>query len=526
MARQGARHQVSASDFDAFLFDLDGVVTRTSKVHAAAWKELFDDYLRRRAVRLDETFRPFDPCADYNRYLDGKPRYEGVESFLASRSIELPPGTPQDGPDAETVCGLGNRKNEIYLELLRRHGVETIASALAFIRSLRVLGVRTAVVSSSRNGRNVLGRAGLSHLFDAVVDGNDVEGLHLAGMPDPAIFMEAVRRLGASPARTAVVEDALPGVQAGRKAGFGLVIGVDRSGQTRALELGGADIVVSDLAQVRLAGSPEIGGHLTSRLPPALERIEEIAAAARGKRLAVFLDYDGTLTPIVASPELAVLSGEMRSALEELARRSTVAVVSGRDLMDVRRMVGLDGLLYAGSHGFEIQGPEGRRIDYEQDPAFLPLVDEAERLLRERLQGVPGALVERKRFCVAAHYRNVTEGDLPTVAQAVEEVLCALPGLRRTEGKMVCDLQPRVDWNKGKALLWMMERLGLGGPGVLPVYVGDDLTDEDAFLAVEDLGLGVVVRDFGDERPTAARYALADTAEVLRFLKALAGLQA
>jgi alpha,alpha-trehalase len=524
MTRQGARHQFSASDFDAFLFDLDGVVTRTSKVHAAAWKELFDDYLRRRAVRLDETFRPFDPCADYNRYLDGKTRYEGVESFLASRSIELPMGDPQDGPEAETVCGLGNRKNEIYLELLRRHGVETIPSALVFIQNLRLLGIRTAVVSASRNGRSILARADLRQLFDAVVDGNDVEGLHLPGMPDPAIFLEAVRRLGTSPSRTAVVDDALAGIQAARKGGFGFVIGVDRSGQTRALELGGADMVVSDLAQVRLVASPKGGGHLTSHLPSALDRFEEISAAARGKRLAVFLDYDGTLAPIVASPELAALSDEMRKALEDLARRCTVAVVSGRDLRDVQRMVGLESLFYAGSHGFEIQGPEGRRIDYEQDPAFLPLVDEAERLLRERLAGVPGALVERKRFSVAAHYRNVAEGNLPVVIRAVEEVLCALPGLRRSDGKMVYDLQPRVDWNKGKALLWMLEQLGLNGLDVLPVYVGDDLTDEDAFRAIEGLGLGVVVRDLKDERHTAARYALADTAEVLAFLKALAGL--
>jgi alpha,alpha-trehalose phosphorylase len=235
------------SDFAAVLFDLDGVVTRTASLHAAAWAELFDDFLRRRAAAGGEPFRAFDPRADYLAYVDGKPRHEGVRSFLAARGIELPEGDPADDPQALTVHGLGRRKDALFQRRLRRDGVEVFASTLDLIRALRDRGVKTAVVTSSRNGREVLAAANIEHLFDVRLDGMDAEALGLKGKPAPDPFLKCAEQLGVAPARAVVIEDAVSGVEAGRRGGFGLVVGVDRGGNRAALAASGADLVVDDL---------------------------------------------------------------------------------------------------------------------------------------------------------------------------------------------------------------------------------------------------------------------------------------
>jgi beta-phosphoglucomutase family hydrolase len=234
----------------ACLFDLDGVLTQTAKVHAAAWKQMFDDYLRRRAASTGEPFVPFDPVHDYDEYVDGKPRYDGVRSFLASRGIELPEGEPDDPPGAETVHGLGNRKNEIVLELIREHGVEPYEGSVRYVQAARDAGLRRAVVSSSTNCRDVLTAAGIKDLFEEIVDGVVAERDHLRGKPAPDTFLAGARALGVEPAQAAVFEDALAGVEAGRAGRFGFVVGVDRVGQAQALRAHGADVVVDDLADL------------------------------------------------------------------------------------------------------------------------------------------------------------------------------------------------------------------------------------------------------------------------------------
>jgi beta-phosphoglucomutase family hydrolase len=232
------------------LFDLDGVLTKTAKVHAAAWKEMFDAYLRERAARTGERFVPFDAVAEYDQYVDGKPRYEGVQSFLASRGIELPRGEPSDPPQAETVDGLGNRKNEIVLRLIREKGVEAYEGSVRYVNAVKQAGLRRAVVSSSTNCRDVLIAAGIEDLFDVRIDGVVAEREHLRGKPAPDTFLAGARALGAEPAQAAVFEDALAGVTAGRAGHFGFVVGVDRVGQADALREHGADVVVSDLSDL------------------------------------------------------------------------------------------------------------------------------------------------------------------------------------------------------------------------------------------------------------------------------------
>lgn len=255
-------------------------------------------------------------------------------------------------------------------------------------------------------------------------------------------------------------------------------------------------------------------------LPSALERTDEIRRRMAGRRLAVFLDYDGTLTPIVAHPDLAVLADDMRAAVEALAARCAVAIVSGRDLDDVRGKVEIDSVYYAGSHGFDIVSPDGARSQYEEGAAFLPALDGAAAELRGPLEAIPGAWAERKRYAIAVHYRQAAEVYEPAVAAIVDRVLAAHPRLRKSGGKKVFELRPRIDWHKGKAVLRLLAELGLDTPDALPVYVGDDETDEDAFRALRDRGIGVVVRD--GPRETAARYALDDTDAVRRFLELLA----
>jgi alpha,alpha-trehalase len=512
-------HALRARDFEAAVFDLDGVVTRTARVHAAAWKELFDAYLEQVSAGSGEPFRPFDADEDYRLYVDGKPRYEGVRSFLESRGIRLPYGDPEDPPERETVCGLGNRKNALFHERLEKDGVEVFESSVKLIRTLRERGLKTALVSSSKNARAVLEVGGLTDLFDAIVDGVEAARLGLKGKPDPDIFLRAAEVLGVVPQHALAVEDALAGVEAARAGGFGLVIGVDRTGEGAALRAHGAHFVVRDLGEVHVRPQIPAERCTTLELPNAADRWEEIARLMRGKRPAVFLDYDGTLTPIVERPDLAVLTDEMRATVKELATLCTVAVVSGRDRADVQALVGLDELVYAGSHGFDIAGPEGLRVQHEKGADYLPALARAHERLGEALRGVEGVLVERKRFAIAVHFRQVAELDVDRVEAAVDEVVGRFPKLRKTYGKKIFELRPRIDWDKGKAVLWLLEALRLQGESVLPLYVGDDTTDEDAFAALAERSIGILVARAVCF--TAARYVLRDPNDVARFLRGL-----
>jgi beta-phosphoglucomutase family hydrolase len=239
-----------SSQVRACLFDLDGVLTQTAKVHAAAWKSMFDDFLRGRAAQRGEHFVPFDATSDYERYVDGKPRYDGVASFLASRGIHLEDGSVQDPPGAETIHGLGNRKNEIVLAMIRQDGVEPYEGSVEYVKAVRAARLLTAVVSSSSNCRDVLKAAGIEDLFEAVIDGIVAEREHLHGKPAPDTFLAGATALGVKPANAAVFEDALAGVQAGRAGHFATVVGVDRLGQAQALRAHGAGVVVADLGEL------------------------------------------------------------------------------------------------------------------------------------------------------------------------------------------------------------------------------------------------------------------------------------
>ncbi len=520
---RGQYNLVNLEEIDGVIFDMDGVVTDTAHVHATAWKKLFDECLEERARRLGEAFLPFDEEYDYQRYVDGKPRQDGVRAFLASRGIKIPQGDISDGPEAETAYGLGNRKNRYFLEALEKIGARAYESTIRLIEELKSRGLRVAVISSSRNAERILKAAGVRELFEVKIDGEDMAKFGLRGKPEPDIFIEAARLLGIAPARAAIVEDAIAGVEAGRKGGFRYVIGVDRSRNGKGLAEWGANLVVRDLAEITFERSDvEVPVRNMTDLPSAWNSKEDIFQQVWKGTFALFLDYDGTLTPIVEDPDQALLPSRMKSVLRRLADRGTVAILSGRDLNDVKSKIGLDNVIYAGSHGFDVSGP-GAQHFAEMGHRFLPALDWAEAQLKPVIDGIPGARLERKRYAIALHFRQVKEDSaIEELEGAVQSVVEGEPQLRYRGGKKILEIIPNVDWDKGKALLGLLNTLFLDGADIAPLFVGDDITDEDAFKAVRRRGVGVVVGT--DSRPSAARYVLESPEEVLAFLDYLAGL--
>jgi len=260
-------------------------------------------------------------------------------------------------------------------------------------------------------------------------------------------------------------------------------------------------------------------------LPSALDRWDEIEARLDGRHPALFLDYDGTLSPIAPRPELATLPEETRDVLRRLAARWPVVIISGRGREDVAALVGLDNLAYAGSHGFDIAGPPPASgappLRLEMGEGVPETIERAAECVRRNLDGIAGVLVEPKRFAVSVHFRLADERDVPRIERAVDEAVAAIPGLRKAHGKMLFELRPDLDWHKGRALLWLLDALGLDRPDVLPIYLGDDLTDEDAFQAVADRGIGILVAE--EPRETTAEYRLRDPGEARVFLERLAG---
>ena len=518
-----ANESVLADDrLGAVIFDFDGVVADTSPLHVRAWKSTFDTFFSAIRKTGDEKscrdLRPFDPRDDYRRFVDGKPRIDGVRDFLHSRSLRLPEGSDTDPPGLETLHGLGNWKNRLFRKYLEEEGARIDGALPALLRDLKRHGFRTAVISASKNCAAILRDAGYAERFDAVVDGLEAERLGIPGKPDPGIFLEAAERLGVAPRHCAVVEDSLAGVLAAGSGGFGLVVGLAREERhAEILRGGGAGIVIASLSDLSVSGSVRMGEAPDGTLPSALAARDEILAEALGRRFALFLDYDGTLTPIVETPDRALLSPEVRRLLEELAARVPVAVVSGRDLRDVRKLVGIDTLVYSGSHGYEIEGPGDLQAEHEGARAYLPAHDGAERELRGELGGVRGCLIERKRFSIAVHYRLVADADVAAVQAAVNAAADRYPSLRKTYGKKVFELQPALAWNKGEAVRFLLRALRLDREDVVPLFIGDDVTDEDAFRALRERGIPIVVRE--QAAPTAARYALRDPGEVSKFLQ-------
>lgn len=502
------------SDLKAMIFDLDGVITHTAKIHAQAWKQMFDTFLTEYSQRNSTTFVPMDPVQDYKEYVDGRPRYEGAQAFLLSRGINLPCGTPDDLPGTDTVCGLANKKNEIYLFLLREQGAQVYEDTIDTIKKWRQEHKKTAVISASKNCRQVLAKAGITDLFDAIVDGVDSLTYHIKGKPEPDIFLFAAKLLHVDPSESAIVEDSSAGVKAGKDGHFAFVIGVSRNHHARLLYENGADIVVNSLRDIQKSANYEM--RPIAKIPSALNEFDTIKSHIEKKQALLLLDYDGTLTPIVARPELATMDDATRNILRSISEKIPVAIVSGRDFVDVKRLVGLEDLFYAGSHGFEIDGPGDIHIELESAKAVLPDLEKAEIEATYRLIEIPGIIIERKKFGLAIHYRLVNDNNMSHVHEAIDKLTNKYDRLIMTFGKKVFELRPRIDWDKGRAVSRIAEVVFGNKNDAFPLYIGDDLTDEDAFREVKGWGFGILVGNHGNE--SRADYRLEDVGEVGRFL--------
>lgn len=390
--------------------------------------------------------------------------------------------------------------------------LEARPSTAAFLQRLRDAGVATAVYSSSRDCAALLRAAGLDELVGVAVGAADT-----AEQVDAALTM-TVARLGVHPVRCVLIDCDQAGVAAGRDAGFGLIIGLERNGGGDGLLAGGADTVAADLAEI----SVRRGGAPLSTIADAMGVYSQLKELVASRRPAVFLHFDGTLSEIAARPESATLVEGAREALRALAAQCPVAVISGRDLGDLRERVQVDGIWYAASHGFELVAPDGTHHDNAGADAVDALTRVADRLA-ELLTDVSGIHLERKRFAVAIHYRNVDPSEVDRVITTAHK-LGRSHCLRITMGRKVIELRPSLDWDKGRTLRRILEQIEGAGPGtMLPIYIGDDITDEDAFDAVQFDGVGIALRHNEDgDRTSAALFSLADPPAVSDFVRRLA----
>jgi trehalose 6-phosphate phosphatase len=509
------KEQLKTQELKAVILDMDGVITQTAIIHREAWKEMFNRYFN----DLPAEQGPMSD-EDYIRYIDGKPRYEGVRSFLESRKIDLPYGKYDDPPGKKTICGLGNLKNRLFLNLVESNGVKTYNNAVSQIKYWRSQGLKCAVVSSSKNCQKVLEAAGITDLFESRIDGVTLYDRGLKGKPAPDMFLEAAKELGTKPGNCALIEDAISGVQAGSRGDFALVVGIKRTGKKKSLYENGADIVIDDLKQLDLY-NPDIRLYFDRSALSLFSRLSEFNSLIRNKKLVLLLDYDGTLTPIVKHPEDAIISTEMKNVLRKYALKSPLAIISGRDMADVKNMVGIDTLIYAGSHGFQISGPGGLSMEYDNSGQILKRLDKIERALHDASDmNIKGVQIERKRYAVAIHYRNAAEEVVPLLVRKVKEIIDQNPGFKKDEGKKIVEVKPDVDWHKGKAINWILEKLNLADyKEVIPIYIGDDITDEDAFETISDTGIGILVGFHGHR--TKARYSLKNVYQVQIFLELL-----
>jgi len=503
---------LNIKDFKGIILDLEGVLTRTATIHAKAWKQLFDEYFE---SLYQGNIKPFNIDKDYPFYLDGKPRYEGVQSLLKSRGLELPYGEPEDSIDQQTIYGLGNRKNQIFQDLLEEEGVRVYEDAVTQLMKWRNLGLKTAIISSSKNCRFILEVSGLINLTHIVIDGKTAEEQALKGKPEPAILLEAAEALNLAPKECIIFEDAISGIKAGKNGNFGLVVGIARYQNQQHLKNANADMVLPNFRGMDHLQNTQMQPWSRNHISSALNQFKTIAFELKKYQPVFFFDYDGTLTTIVSNPSEAKIDNRTKGLVQALSSHYYVGILSGRDLTDVQQLVGIDNIYYAGSHGFEIAGPGGLHQSYENNRELLPELDRIEHLLRDQIQ-TKDAWIERKRYAIAIHYRHVAKEDVHSLKKTIHEIAIGSTQLKLAHGKEVFEFKPNIEWHKGKAMNWLMEELGLNQAIYLPLYLGDDITDEDALFEIAGNGVGILVGDHGSE--TYAGYKLEDVTEVQQFL--------
>jgi alpha,alpha-trehalase len=505
------------NSIDAIILDLDGVVTDTASLHEQAWKSTFDSFLCDLSKNMGQPFQQFTHD-DYLMYLDGKPRFRGAQDFLHSRGIDLPSGYHDDPSGFFTVSSIANRKNRLYFRYIDEQGVSVFPDTRAMLTKWKIQGFKLALISSSKSCHYIIERAGLSGAFDTIVDGNDLITMRLNGKPHPDMFLYAADKLASKYDRTAIIEDAVSGVEAGKMGNFAATIGIARNGTAQLLLDHGADKVVTSLRELSIPPrSREI-----QELPSLNLLMEEFFNNHQFNKTVLFLDYDGTLTPIVNHPEEAQLSAYTRKLLLQLSQKCIVAIVSGRDRSEIESLINLPGLYYAGNHGLDITGPGNSIFVHPEVSTIQPYLSRAETYISESLSSIPGILIERKQFSIAVHYRLVNPEHVEKIKTELTSICDIITNFKITAGKKVFEFQPDINWNKGEAVLWLIEKIlpvSKLSPDYMFVYMGDDITDEDAFREIAEIGIPILVGSHG--ALTTAKYHIENVSQTNEFLQKL-----
>ena len=493
------------------IFDMDGVVTQTATVHFKAWKTAIMAFLE----KLNENDIVFTE-QDYFHYLDGMPRQEGLAHYLHSKSQLFPKIKTLYQNLERCIEVIGTEKNTLFCELIATESVRPFPDTLEFIDFLLTNNYQIALITSSKNCAAILGSAGIEHIFPIIVDGLTTESLNIPGKPNPGIFLEAAKRMGLKPQECLVVEDALAGVAAAKAGNFGGVIALDRHQKLRAdfSDLN-PDYLLPDLSRkqfplyefLKAPPKPQTGFQALNLINELLEK---------QYHLLIFSDFDGTLTPIVNTPSQAILSSSMRGCLNELNSNFPVIIVSGRALHDLKERIHLATLSYAGNHGLEFKSMIPELSSYCFGEEYKKIMSQVEDDLQRLLNEVPGCIIENKQLTLSIHYRLVDSSFHPFIKEAVGNILNKYPQLDDFCGKKVFELRPRIKWNKGYAAHFIFNHFRQTYPHTVPIYLGDDTSDEDAFAAFNCNGITIKVT--AELSTTAAHYFLESPGEVERFL--------
>lgn len=477
--------------FEAVIFDLDGVLVDTRLLHFSSWEKVFNEYL---ITKKTESLFTFE---DYLSHVDGKPRREGISDFLKSRGLV---------DEAPVIDELADKKNKIFHEILDADLPEVFPNTIPAIERLKLYNISVAVVSSSANGRFILEKLNLSHHFSVIIDGHLGKNLNLKGKPAPDYFLEASKRLGLSPDQCCVVEDALAGIKAAKQGNFRMIYGLERIGESLSLALynAGSDMVISSLTQI---GS----------VPNALLCWDKIQWSFNNKDVALFLDFDGTLTDIAATPDSVMFSNTTKKILQLCSQSMKVAIISGRDRLNVKSIVGLDHVFYAGCHGFDISGPGCFHFSVDSIENSLKSLETATLLFESKLSGFSGVIIERKKFGTAVHYRLADQKKHDLIIEDLKTILHSFPDLKAKDGKKVFEIIPNVEWGKASAINKLTEILNIDKSKTILIFIGDDKTDEEAFVELDDSCLKIRIDQSGHAF-TNADYHLKDPFEVMVFL--------
>ena len=503
----------SENKLKAIVFDIDAILD-TERLHKSVWIQTINDFLIKNYPE-----KALISEKEYYNFIEGKQKIERIKNFLDSRNISLSYGGHEDPPGDKSICALENQKSRLFNQMLIDTSAKYHTHIYNRVMEWKEAGIATAVVSSDEHFNKMPDTEDFKKLFNVKVDGTTVKKMGLKEKPEADLFMEAVKQLGLSPAQCALFDSTVSGLQAASKASFGLVAGIPGESNAKELSENGADLIVNDFDELDLLNDPEIKARFENPIPPFASEYTKIGELFHDKIPVLFLDYDGTLTPIVKRPEDAILSDEMHEVLKACASRLHVAVVSGRDMDDLRNRVNIDEIIYAGSHGFRISGPGGLFMEHEKSASLLPHLDQAEIQLQQLFHGkYKGVQIERKRYAIAVHFRNAGKEDIPGIKNQVYELVEKTPGFKTGEGKMILEIKPDIDWHKGKAVNWILEKLELTDrKKYLPVYIGDDVTDEDAYETLSEWGIGIQVGP--GPVPSASKYRLKNIYQVRIFLK-------